>query len=1562
MVKVAWKVINGHGPYAYLQKSVKHPDGRVTSDHIAYLGAMKPGGPLPGKFLTVSGNKFGDYDGQRLFVNPVPVGLKETLSDNALDKLAAIEEQIQAGVSSAAIVLKQGQGKLGATSGGSSDGPKAPGPKPTPKGKGKLGATGGGSADGPKAPGPKPTPQGKGKLGATGGGSADGPKAPGQKPTPKGKKGDHDQPHHQKISAAAQRGQTNGGLAGAFSAVDAEVERLQTLPGPVDVPAPTHQVNVQSYADGLKQQLLSAEVAGKIPPTADPEDVKDLVRLAVQSGVISMEASAAQLVAKANTQDRKESIPVVVANIKLALQGKSGGGVGPYQSPAAPSLPLSYHPPASKVVHYADLEKAAASGFAAGGIAGAVAEVRKRAQELPGGSSQASQPAVNVARRRLLARLIDAWITDEVEPNDLPALTRAPLTRALASAATGGMVKFEEKVLAMTTEPSDDQVKYVQSVAGLVKTHLSDQLAQDITWMPEPTPEPTIPIVVPEPEPEPEPTPAPKPPAITPPMPSSPVPKLSAVPKGSNGKPLISAMNVQKLETVAATGDAEALDLLAAQIHAKLLAPAKKEALQAAAVALKSQLGAGKPATPEPESPPAPQPGMTELAQALQSVVVQKAAQEGSADAASPVGTLTGYHGPAEKDWNADLALVSGPMGSNQGGLFKDQQTGALHYVKWSGSDVRSRIEALAGNLYALAGAPAPGIRIIDFNGQTAVLSDWIDDAKAMTIVAMKAHPDVRENFVVDAWLANWDVIGLAADNIVLGPDGRAYRIDAGGSLLFRAQGAPKAFPPFVEEHQTLLDQSKNPNSAAVFQGLTTAELLAGAGKVSSVTDAQIDAAVDAMNLPKTSDDYKDTEDLPQTLKWRLKKRRDHLVAEITKMTGQEVTAAGQESTGSTQALRPQPIPGVPPPQPAAVATGPVPVNEDDYHHTEPSSAPQSPEPPPALPSTQPTMPNVSATNQQKLEQAAASGDVALLEATGLKLSAALQSQAKQVAIVHAVANLKAQIQGMVHTAAENDTGMSEAVENVTDGDIRLPDQSVPEPALVDRQSRLKSSGNKDYDADLEPFGGKQGSTNGALFQDQRLDTLHYVKWNQSEVRSKVEALTGALYALADVPVPMQRVIDFKGETAVMSDWLDGATPMTVDELKNHPDILENYAVDAWLANWDVVGSNGVNIVKGPGGKAYRVDLGGALLFRAMGEPKKLPEEVTELSLLQDWDQNPMAAQVFANLTDEQLKAGAEKVGQISDQQINEAVDRFDIPRQSPQYPDSKDIPQLLKTRLKKRRDYLAKEVLNIIDLKQQKAEAAQKQLEELGDTSELKPVTLEVVVEHAPKMTLLMNAKQRRAIQDEVLTSELGKTKGKNASAAVSSTYNSWKGWADSPAGRLMRWATGAMDGTGDRELRRLQKFNEFLVAKQLMTPTTSATQIAEAHQAAESAKGTSLTQGLKVTRKANQVASVITNPGDTHITLYRGWKPIQLEYLQLQDAQVGDILNLDDPPVYSWSLNLSTAKNFGHGSIVTRAEVPIDRLVLTDRMNNTGSFAGENEVLFKGGDEQQMEVLYKL
>ena len=49
----------------------------------------------------------------------------------------------------------------------------------------------------------------------------------------------------------------------------------------------------------------------------------------------------------------------------------------------------------------------------------------------------------------------------------------------------------------------------------------------------------------------------------------------------------------------------------------------------------------------------------------------------------------------------------------------------------------------------------------------------------------------VNDNFVVDAWLANWDVVGLGYDNLLV-KAGRAIRVDTGAGLRYRAQGGPK--------------------------------------------------------------------------------------------------------------------------------------------------------------------------------------------------------------------------------------------------------------------------------------------------------------------------------------------------------------------------------------------------------------------------------------------------------------------------------------------------------------------------------------------------------------------------------------------------------------------------------------------------------------------------------------------------------------------------------------------------------------------------------------------------
>ena len=80
----------------------------------------------------------------------------------------------------------------------------------------------------------------------------------------------------------------------------------------------------------------------------------------------------------------------------------------------------------------------------------------------------------------------------------------------------------------------------------------------------------------------------------------------------------------------------------------------------------------------------------------------------------------------------------------------------------------------------------------------------------------------VAEGFAVDAWLGNWDVVGLGYDNLQCNGK-KAIRVDVGGALEYRAQGKKKgnAFGLTVSEVDTLRDASVNPQAAHVFAGLT---------------------------------------------------------------------------------------------------------------------------------------------------------------------------------------------------------------------------------------------------------------------------------------------------------------------------------------------------------------------------------------------------------------------------------------------------------------------------------------------------------------------------------------------------------------------------------------------------------------------------------------------------------------------------------------------------------------------------------------------------------------------
>lgn len=198
-----------------------------------------------------------------------------------------------------------------------------------------------------------------------------------------------------------------------------------------------------------------------------------------------------------------------------------------------------------------------------------------------------------------------------------------------------------------------------------------------------------------------------------------------------------------------------------------------------------------------------------------------------------------------------DYVKYANKKGSNTGGFFQNRKNPADRwYIKTPANEEIARNEILAGKLYRAAGVEVPELRYTVVDGKTSVASRIIDgvaeDSGALTSGAMRAG--VQENFVVDAWLGDWDVVGATYDNLMIKDGARAVRIDVGGSLRFRAQGLAKgeAFGNEVTELKSMRNAMDNSQAASVFKDITKEEMLAGARKVLSVSDDEIRRLVDA--------------------------------------------------------------------------------------------------------------------------------------------------------------------------------------------------------------------------------------------------------------------------------------------------------------------------------------------------------------------------------------------------------------------------------------------------------------------------------------------------------------------------------------------------------------------------------------------------------------------------------------------------------------------------------------------------------------------------------------------
>jgi hypothetical protein len=123
-------------------------------------------------------------------------------------------------------------------------------------------------------------------------------------------------------------------------------------------------------------------------------------------------------------------------------------------------------------------------------------------------------------------------------------------------------------------------------------------------------------------------------------------------------------------------------------------------------------------------------------------------------------------------------------------------------YVMKKGSNTSNehvKSEYLTNQLYDLLGLRVPDFELYEENGEAIMLSKFIPMTR---MPSASDYDEMAKGFAVDALLANWDV--YQNDNCLVDSAGRIIRVDNGGALEYRAQGAKKTFGKTVSDFDSM--------------------------------------------------------------------------------------------------------------------------------------------------------------------------------------------------------------------------------------------------------------------------------------------------------------------------------------------------------------------------------------------------------------------------------------------------------------------------------------------------------------------------------------------------------------------------------------------------------------------------------------------------------------------------------------------------------------------------------------------------------------------------------------
>lgn len=208
-------------------------------------------------------------------------------------------------------------------------------------------------------------------------------------------------------------------------------------------------------------------------------------------------------------------------------------------------------------------------------------------------------------------------------------------------------------------------------------------------------------------------------------------------------------------------------------------------------------------------------------------------------------------------------------------------------------------------------------------------------------------------------------------------------------------------------------------------------------------------------------------------------------------------------------------------------------------------------------------------------------------------------------------------------------------------------------------------------------IGGKPGGSNpGGMYQDANgqkwlvKGNAQYVSGavngKTSDDRAKNEVLAARLMQAAGVGAPDMKLVGLEGkhggagagigDLGVASKWVESGKALNTNDPSHMKAAQADFAVHAWLGNWDVLGASADNTVI-VNGKAVNIDPGGAILFRAQGAPKSagaFGKDAADFETMRS--SNSLQKQVYGSMTKSDLQASASKLAAVTDDTIKELV------------------------------------------------------------------------------------------------------------------------------------------------------------------------------------------------------------------------------------------------------------------------------------------------------------------